>query len=160
MPHIDWSDDFDGPSLRAGAYHFEVAKAEYKKSAKGDEMLVLRLVALDHNRVHLCYDRLMLEGGGRFYARPRLIALGLEKGEQPDADYFVGRQGWAHVVEEEYKGKRNMAIANDRGTHGGYSMTRPDVGVVEEEVRPNLGENPFSPSADEKEFLEADDTPF
>lgn len=148
---IDWSDDNDGPVMRAGCYLAEVVTAEEKRAkTSGNPMISLRWVAVDHGRQHLAWDNLLLGGKGKGIGLRRLEALGVERGTKNiDVNKLVGRQCYIHLVEEEYQGKKKLAVALDRGTHMGYSAQKPDVGVIEQETPSNVGDDFFSPSEDE-----------
>lgn len=152
---VDWSNEDSDALWKPGAYEAEVLSVTGRLSKNGDPMLNIRLGAVAHGGKHLAYDNIMCGGKGRGLGQLKLMALGVKKGDDIDPQSLVGRRVWAHVIEDEYQGKKRMAVAIDRGTHAGYSVERPDVGVVEEEPPANAGDDFFSPSNDE-----VDDTPF
>jgi hypothetical protein len=159
MPRVP-DDEPEDDTLRAGAYRAKVEGCTERWSKKdGHLMFELRFSASSFSGRHLCYDYIMFEGGGRFYGRKKLEAFGYQKGDEVEAHALVGQEVWVHTVEDEYQGKRQLKVAVDRGTHAGYSVTKPDAGVVEPEVPRNMGDDPFVSSEDGDDALDLR-TPF
>jgi len=120
MARIDWSSE-DRKQLEPGTYHVEVLTAEERTSRKGDTYFNVGLGAIDFGGRRLCYDNIMLEGGGRSMGQAKLVALGIEKGTpEVHPDSLIGLRAYAFVSIEEFNGKKRLSVDISRGSHCGY----------------------------------------
>jgi len=155
----DWSEGDTYAALKPGAYHVEVLTAEERTSKNGDAMFNIKLIAVDWNGAHICFDNIMLAGKGRSMGQAKLVALGIPRGQaEVRPDELVGARAFAFIGEGEWQGKKRLEVDISEGSHCGYWLEseRDDVGELNL-PDPDQADGPVDNPFDD---LAADDTPF
>ena len=99
---IDW-DSAIGPAFSPGIHLAEVVNCEQRESRKGTLMLNLDLLGIGRTPPkRLCYDNLMLRGGGASIGTKKLQALGFSKEKPPtSAAVLIGKRVWVCVKKDD-----------------------------------------------------------
>jgi len=100
-----------------GIYLAEVVGCEERTSRKGDGMLNVEWLHLASSPPkRLCYDNLMLQGGGAGIGTKKLQALGFSKEKPPtSAAALIGKRAWVCVKKDDsddakQRGKARLAV--------------------------------------------------
>jgi len=99
-----------------GNYLAEVKRCEFKKSSNGHPMFSVMLAAVDHDMQMLCFDTLMLGGGGHGIGIAKLDRLGFADREALEPGELVGARAIVAVDMGEYQGKKRLEV--DIGAEG------------------------------------------
>ena len=130
---IDWSaGDFalGGPGLHL----VTVEAAEEKRSKGGDAYFNLRLSTstFEGKTATLCFDILMVQGGGAGIGLAKLKALGFDSAREViSPEDIVGRRAWVNVDVDEYEGKKRLKVVTEFNPFacGYWPETAPPDGV-------------------------------
>lgn len=99
MVEIDW--EASELSRPPGTYYAEVSDCELKTSRKGDPYFNLRYVQVDGGNQTLCYDIIMLKGGGWGIGKSKLKGLGFGSETSIEASDLIGRRAYLALREDE-----------------------------------------------------------
>lgn len=121
MVEIDMT--HEGDDMLVGVNLWDVNRAYFKKSQKGDDMLVLEL----GNGNAKLVDRLMIQGRGWPIARKKLLALGMPEDFRGALDpvQFINRRVWVATKIDEREG-----IDNRTGAKVTYRNLAVDVNAL------------------------------
>lgn len=172
MAQLDWS-SFEEPEMsgkvriQPGRYFAKVESASERKSKKGDSYINMRLVAVDHDDAHICFDVLMLEGKARNIGYAKLKQLGVDSSEEwLDAKSLVNRKCYVEVEEETYKDETRLSVnigAKDGACCGYWSIDSPPP-MDDPEMGYEKPDQPDPGSDDDEDLpeepLDVGDTPF
>lgn len=138
---IDWNASSSG-GYGPGLHLVMVGKAEEKRSKKGDAYFNLRLdtESFDGNKGTLCFDVVMVQGGGAGIGLAKLKALGFDNARDViEPEDIQGRRAWVNVDFEWYDGKKRLKVVTnfeptftcgywpENEKPEGYSMARAPV---------------------------------
>ena len=171
MAQLEWNsyeepDSSGSKLLGPGRYFAKVESASERKSKAGDTYINVRLVAIEHDANHICFDVLMLEGKGKNIGYAKLKQLGVsDDDEWLEASTLVGRKCYVEVQAEVYNDKPRLSVnLGAEGAKCGYWSVDSPPPMDDPEMGYEKPDQPDPGSDDDEDLpedpLEVGDTPF